>query len=196
MDVPNYEIKAKIIEAALPAVPFDGWTDDVLAQAARTAGYEADMVPSVFPGGVGSALTFFSSWIDARMMTALSHVRANDMRVRDKIAHAVMTRLEILAPYKEAERLAIAYWVRPLRKWEGAKLVWHTADAIWRWAGDESTDYNHYTKRVLLSGVITSTLLFWLNDDSAEQAETKAFLLRRIENAMGLGKIAAKLKTA
>lgn len=192
--IKNLAIKDAIIETALPAVPFDGWTVKVLQDAAIEAGYEKDMVKAVFPRGVQDALVHFSGWADRRMMEELP--KSPSMRVRDKIALAVRTRLEILAPYKEAERLAVAFWLRPLRKWEGAKLAWKTADVIWDWAGDTATDYNRYTKRGLLSGVLGATILFWLSDTSKNHADSWAFLDRRIDNVLSIGKIAGRLKTA
>jgi ubiquinone biosynthesis protein COQ9 len=81
-----------------------------------------------------------------------------------------------------------------------ARLLYRTVDAVWFALGDRSTDYNFYTKRMLLAGVYSATLLYWINDKSAESAETWAFLDRRIgevmliPKAMGrLGKIAEKL---
>jgi ubiquinone biosynthesis protein COQ9 len=192
----NDTIKDAILESALPDVPFDGWTMDVLERAAQAAGYEAAMVYSVFPAGVKDAIVHLSRWADRQMLERLSASKNPPARIRDKVTLAVRTRLEVLAPHKEAERLAIAYWLRPLRKWEGAKLVWKTADTIWDWAGDTATDYNRYTKRGLLSGVLTATTLFWLSDNSKGSQDSWAFLDRRIENVMSVGKIVGKLKTA
>ncbi len=189
-------IKNRILEAALPDVPFDGWTKAVLESAVEKAGYSKDMVPSVFPGGVADAVAHLSYWADERMLSVLEKSNVKAMRVRDKIALGVRTRLEVLEPFKEAERLAIGYWMRPLRKWKGARLVWKTADMIWIWAGDTATDYNRYTKRTLLSGVLTATTFFWLTDQSEGTQDSWSFLDRRIEDVMKLGKIAAKLKTA
>ncbi|PZQ43348.1 MAG: COQ9 family protein [Micavibrio aeruginosavorus] len=191
----NQVAKDAILEAALPSVPFDGWTMKTLEDAALTAGYPASMVPSVFPAGVKDALIHFSDWADRRMMDVLQ-TGSIPLRVRDRIALAVRTRFESLAPFREAERLAIAFWVRPFRKWEGARLVWKTADVIWKWAGDTATDYNRYTKRGLLSGVLTATALVWLSDTSKGSQDSWAFLERRIENIMDVGKIVAKVKKA
>lgn len=192
----NNAIKDAILESALPDIPFDGWTMGVLERAAKAAGYETAMVPSVFPAGVKDAIIHLSHWADRHMLESLVASKNPPARIRDKITLAVRTRLEVLAPYKEAERLAIAYWLRPLRKWEGVKLVWKTADAIWDWAGDTATDYNRYTKRGLLSGVLTATTLFWLSDTSKGYQDSWAFLDRRIDNVMSVGKIVGKLKTA
>lgn len=196
MNATNVHIKDKILLAALPDVPFDGWTEACLENAAQKAGYDAAMVRSVFPRGVLDAAAHLSGWANSKMLDALKNVDLSSLKIRERIALAVRTRLDVLEDYKEAERLALSLWVRPLRKFEAAKLVWATADVIWNWAGDTSTDYNYYTKRALLSGVITSTTLFWLTDNSKDSHETSAFLDRRIENVMSIGKIVGKMKAA
>jgi ubiquinone biosynthesis protein COQ9 len=192
----NFEIKNKIIDGALPDVPFDGWTVDVLQRAAVDAGFEKAMVKAVFPKGVEDAVIHFSRWADERMLDALKKTNPVSMKVRERIALGVRLRFEILESHREAERLAIAYWMRPFRKIQGMKLVWKTADAIWQWAGDTATDYNRYTKRGLLSGVLTATAFFWLNDQSPGRKDSWAFLDRRIENVLSVGKIVGRFKTA
>lgn len=191
----NDTIKTRIIESALPDIPFDGWTRAVLEKAALGAGYDAAMVRAVFPYGEKDAVRYFAHMADEAMLAKLGDA-SPDMKIRARIALAVRTRFEWLEEQREAERLAIAYWARPLRKIEGAKIVWSTADKIWRWAGDTATDYNRYTKRVLLSGILTATALYWLNDDSHDHADSWAFLDRRIDNALAIGKIAGKFKKA
>jgi ubiquinone biosynthesis protein COQ9 len=57
---------------------------------------------------------------------------------------------------------------------------WRSADHMWRLAGDTATDYNHYSKRLILSGVYTATLLAWLDDQSEGWTDTAAFLDRRL----------------
>lgn len=191
----NADIKNRIIEAALPNIPFDGWTRDVLENAAYDCGYDAAMVRAVFPYLEKDAVWHFATMADDAMLMKLG-AASSDMKIRERIALAVRTRFEWLEQHKEAESQAIAYWARPLRKFEGMKVVWATADKIWDWAGDTATDYNRYTKRILLSGILTTTAFYWLNDESAGHADSWAFLDRRIENALSLGKIAGKFKKA
>lgn len=195
MNPRNQDIKDKIIVSALPDIPFDGWTIKILQQAAEREGLPSAMVASVFPAGVKDALRHFAAMADDEMLASLGPAQS-DMKIRDRIAAAVRARLEWLGQHKEAERLAVAFWMRPLRKFEGMKIVWATADAIWNWAGDTATDYNRYTKRVLLSGVLTATTFYWLNDTSRGHADSWAFLARRIDNVLQIGRIAGKLKRA
>ncbi len=190
------KIRDDILLATLPAVAFDGWTRESIRSGAVLAGHGADMADAVFPGGVKDMLSHFSDYANRRMMERLADVDPQSLRIRERIRLGVQTRFEALQPHKEAERLAVAYWMRPLRKWDGVRLIWRTADLIWDWAGDTATDYNRYTKRGLLSAILTSATLVWINEDGRDLAKTLAFVDRRIENVMQLGKITGKLKKA
>ena len=188
------EIRDRILEQALPDVAFDGWTWDVAERAAMGAGYDKAMARAVFPGRINDFTGHFSAWADEQMMAGLEPLDPENLRIRDRIAAGVMARIDALTPWREATRRAVTYWAVPTRSLMGGRLVWRTADAIWVWAGDQATDYNHYTKRVLLSGVITATTLAWLNDETGSRESTEEFLARRIENVMQMGKIIGRIK--
>lgn len=190
------KIRDDILLATLPGVAFDGWTWDAVTTGATLAGHGPDMADAVFPGGITDVVSHLSDYANRRMMETLAGVDPQSLRVRERIRLAIQTRFNVLQAHKEAERLAVGYWLRPVRKWDGAKLVWRTADLIWDWAGDTATDYNRYTKRGLLAAILTSATLVWINEDGRDLARTMAFVDRRIENVMQLGKITGKLKKA
>lgn len=187
------DLQALILDAALPATAFDGWTMGVLEDAAKSVGLTAFDVKRAFPGGVVDAVNLFVQRADAQMLAALPADYAKQ-KIREKIAIAVMTRLRQQLPHREAVRRALAVYAMPWNSAAGIQRSWATADAIWRAAGDTSTDYNHYTKRMILSKVYGATLMVWLNDTTAELTETEAFLRRRIENVMQFEKFKAKAK--
>lgn len=182
----------RILNAALPHVVFDGWTDSVLEVAAKEVGLDAFAVKRAFPNGVGDAIALFSKQADEKMLAALPDL--TKLKIRERIATAVMTRLRQQVGQREAIRRAIGFYTLPWNMAAGTSVMWATCDAIWRAAGDTATDYNHYTKRGMLAGVITSTVSVWLNDSSENLADTEAFLARRIENVMSIEKAKAKAK--
>ena len=95
------------------------------------------------------------------------HARtAAGLKIREKIRGLVWRRLEIMGPAREAVRRALAILAMPQNLPLGLRVSWRTADLMWRIAGDTSTDFNHYTKRMTLGAVYASTLLAWLDDDS------------------------------
>ena len=126
------------------------------------------------------------------MARALPPERLAAMKIRERIAALVETRLEIVAADREALRRALAILAMPQNIATGARLGWRAADAMWRAAGDTATDYNHYTKRaILLAAVYAATLTVFLDDESEGHADTRAFLARRIDGIMRFEKAKA-----
>ncbi len=181
------ETRDKLIAAALAHVPFDGWTGRALRAGADDLGLDAALAANAFPGGPAELLDAFSAAIDRRMLAELEARDLKAMKHRQRIATAVRARLELLAPQREAVRRGLSFLASPKHAALGAKCLYRSVDAIWHAVGDTSTDYNFYTKRLLLAGVYSATLLFWLNDESAGFSETWAFLDRRLAEVIKLG---------
>lgn len=188
------DIRDAIVTLAVPEVPFDGWTWAMVEQAAQKAGHQASMASSVFPGGLPDVLDHFADLADRWMLERLADTNPDDLRVRDRVQVAVMARLRSLYQYRDAVRQSATYLMMPTRAGRAGKMTWRTADRIWHWAGDTATDYNHYTKRSLLCGVLMSTTLAWLDDDSPGMQDTEGFLERRIAGVLQVGKLMGKAR--
>lgn len=187
------DIRDAIIEKALPHVAFDGWTVTALAAGARDAGLDAARAELAFPGGPIEAIRHFSAWLDRRMLDALEARDLKAMKVRQRIATAVMTRLDLALPHREAVRRSLAALALPHNAPVALGLLYRTVDAMWHAAGDTATDFNFYTKRGLLAGVVSATTLYWLSDESEGQADTRQFLDRRIAEVMEVPKILGRI---
>jgi len=183
-----------VLNAALKHVPFDGFTDSVLQRAGKEAGASKDDLARLFPEGVLDLVEAFSDWGDDQMEAALAKKKLAAMKIRDRIKTAVWARIDALRNDKEAARRAGAFLTLPPQAGTGAKLLYRTVDRMWHAAGDTSTDFNFYTKRAILAGVYSSTLMRWFTDQSKDEAETKAFLDARIENVMQFEKFKAQVK--
>jgi len=176
--------QAKLLEAALPHVAFDGWTPRLMREAAATAGIDHNEMRLAFPDGVLDLVDYFLADGDRRMGDALAKDDLAAMKVRARITHAVRTRLEVDAPHREAMRRAVTMLALPTSGTRGPRTLYRTVDAIWRAAGDTSTDFNFYTKRATLAGVWSAVTLYWLSDHSPGFADTWGFLDARIEDVM------------
>jgi ubiquinone biosynthesis protein COQ9 len=181
------KLRGRLLAAALPHVAFDGWSETALRAAARDLDVDPALAFNAFPGGPEEMLEAFSSAADRDMLEALETRDLESMKVRERIATAVRLRLELVAPQREAVSRGVAFFALPPNAPLGLKCLYRTVDAIWYAAGDRATDYNFYTKRLLLAGVYASTLLYWLNDSSDDQAATWAFLDRRIDEVLKAG---------
>ncbi len=186
--------KDALLDAMLPHIVFDGWSDASLRSACLELHGKYDDALIHFPNGGTDALSYHSERADQRMMDALTNDYTFDtMKIRDRIATAVMVRLEQNEAHKDAIRRGIAHFNLPWNMPEGLRLLGNTVDQMWIAAGDESTDYNWYTKRALLSKVYMTTLYFWLEDTSENHEDTREFLHRRINDVMQIGKLQSKL---
>lgn len=186
--------KAEILQAALAYLAFDGFTDAVVEKAAQSVGIEPSEVALAFPrGGIDLAIYFVRDGV-AEMETKLATLDIESMKIRERIKSAVKIRLEVDTDKKEIARRAFNMLALPGNARDASICIAHTVDVMWRSTGDESTDFNFYTKRTTLAAVYSATRLFWLNDDSAESMDSWAFLDRRIDNVMQIEKVKAKFR--
>lgn len=168
----------------LPAhAAFDGWGPEALAIAAAELGVPSDRAALVFDGAPAMIDAWFDA-IDGGMAAAFPPDRIATMKIRARIRDLVMYRIEVAHPHREALRRALAILAQPQNVAYGARLAWRAADRMWRLAGDTATDYNHYSKRAILSGVYGATVMAYLGDESEDLADTRAFLDRRIDGVM------------
>lgn len=189
-------LRDTLLRAALPHVPFDGWTKTALLRGAAEAGYSSTDAMRAFPDGARDMIPWHARQADRQMMQQLEKLDLPSMRIRDRIATAVRVRLEQNTGDKEAIRRAMTFLAMPQNAALATQSLYRTVDDMWFAAGDTATDWNFYTKRLLLAGVYSSTLLFWLNDRSEDHADTWAFLDRRIENVMQVPKLTGRLTGA
>jgi ubiquinone biosynthesis protein COQ9 len=129
--------------------------------------------------------------IDAEMGARLPPETLAGMKIRARILALIEARLDATAGNRESLRRALAILALPQNVARGARLGWRAADAMWRAAGDTATDYNHYTKRAMLGAVYAATIAVFLDDESVGQADTRAFLGRRIDGIMRFEKAKA-----
>ena len=186
-------LREKLIDAAIAHVPFDGWGDKALLTAAKNQGIEPVVARNAFPGGAIEMIEFHSLLADRRMVADYEAADRSEFKLREKVALAVRLRLQANMTHREAIRRAVATLALPIHAALAARLLYRTVDAVWHAVGDRSTDYNFYTKRMLLAGVYSSTVLYWINDKSADCADTWAFLDRRIADVMQIPKAMARL---
>jgi len=190
------EMREAVLAAALPHAAFDGFTDSLLQKAGAEAGVSKPELGRLFEHGAISLVEFYSTRTDAEMEKRLAAMDLKAMKIRERIATAVKTRLAILKPHKEAARRAAAMLTLPPHIPLATKLLYRTMDTMWRAAGDTATDFNFYTKRGILAGVYGSTAMRWFNDTSEDEKPTEDFLAARIENVMQFEKFKAKAKEA
>ncbi len=184
------EIRFDLIRAMLPHVPFDGWSWEAMEQGALDIGFEKKKTSSLrikifkdlFKKGSIDFIDVFSEMIDLEVKENFVLIDPKPERIPEKIKKIIMLRLNLCQNYKEAIRSSISLTALPINAKTSINILYRTCNSIWRIAGDKSTDFSFYTRRISLATVYTSTLFFWLNDKSNDNVETEYFLDRRLRD--------------
>jgi ubiquinone biosynthesis protein COQ9 len=184
-----------IVQAMLPHIVFDGWSESALHCAADEVGVAHPLLASLFPNGPVDAVAFHSRMTDRQVIEILSKDKAFAQKpIPVKIKAGILKRFELAAGQKIAVRKGLVLLSLPQNAALGLKLLSESCDSLWQLVGDNSTDFNWYTKRMTLAGVYSATLLYWLNDESAEGEATEAFLDRRLKGVHAFGHQKQKLQ--
>ena len=178
------ELRLYLAPHIADAAIFDGWNHAALTEAARAAGADLDVARLAFKDGAMGMIRAWIETIDAAMAGALPQEILAAMKIRERIRSLVQFRLDATLGREEALRRALAIMAMPQNAAAALKSGWHSADVMWRLAGDTATDWNHYSKRAILASLYAATLVVFVDDESEGKAETRAFLDRRIENVM------------
>jgi ubiquinone biosynthesis protein COQ9 len=194
MDVvsPLEQLRRRLALAAGENAVFDGWTRKAVDSAATQLGIDPLKARLAMPKTQAGMIDVYIQEVDRGLEAYFTPERLRAMKIREKIRALVWKRLEIMGPAREAVRRALAILAMPQNLPLALKISWRSADLMWRIAGDTSTDFNHYTKRMTLGAVYGSTLLVWLDDQSEEWIDTAAFLDRRIDDVMRFEKFKAE----
>jgi ubiquinone biosynthesis protein COQ9 len=185
------DMEQRLLDAALPLSGELGWSDRLTAAAGKAVGLSRAEAELLLPHGARDLAALLSRRHDQAGLDALAGVDAKALKIRERIRQGVEARVAAAMADEAATRRCIGFLALPTHLALGAQLVWESADAIWRWAGDTATDENHYSKRAILSGVLSSTLAVRL---SAGAEAASLHLDRSIEGVMSYEKLKARFR--
>jgi ubiquinone biosynthesis protein COQ9 len=185
------ETEQRVLDAAMTLAPQMGWTSQLVERAGRRAGLTLGEVELLLPHGPRDLAALLSHRHDAAAFASLADTDPTTLKIRERIRTGVQARLDAAFADEEALRRWAGFLAFPTNLPLAMRLLWETADAIWRWAGDTATDENHYSKRAILSGILISTLGVRLTQ--GREAQEKE-LAARIENVMAFEKWKAGIK--
>ena len=185
----------KILLQLLKNVPFDGWTWDALYNSAIDLNiFKNDLTEkdksnlrNHYDNEIVNAIKKFNDYLDNEMIKKFKKAKLVNQKIPVKIKNLIMFRLNTSYEYKDAIRSSISIMSFPRNSKLALKMLYKTCDEMWRASNDKSTDFSFYTKRLVLSGVYTSTLFYWLNENDSKKVEN--FLDRRLYDIHRFGKI-------
>ena len=119
--------------------------------------------------------------------------RFKNYKINEKIKYFVIRRLMVFQNLVD-KRKFFKKILKPNLIVSSNKTLFKIADEIWFLAGDKSTDYNYYTKRIILMNIYAITFSFFVFDNSKDLERTKKFLDKEISAVLKFGNLKNKLK--
>jgi ubiquinone biosynthesis protein COQ9 len=187
------EAELRVLDAAIALAPSLGWNSRLAARAGAAAGLSAGETLLLMPGGPRDLAALLSRRHDRAGLATLGKLDPKALKMRQRISRGVEARLDAAEVDGEALRRWAGFLALPANLPLALTLVWESADAIWRWAGDRATDENHYSKRAILSAILVSTLAIRLD---AGREVASAHLATQIERVMAYETWKAKIRPA
>jgi len=174
-------MEQSVLDSALKLAPALGWNARLVCAACAENGLSEGDQELLVPHGARDLAALLSRRHDAQALQSLAEAPAATLKMRERIARSVSARLEAGAADLEASKKCAGFLALPTNTDLALSLAWNSADLLWRWAGDTATDWNHYSKRTILSGILVPALTMRLFDGK-DRAD--AFVAARIENVM------------
>lgn len=179
----DHSIKEEVLDNALKYVPDHGWTRKALAMSANELGYPSVAEGMVQRGGADLVLHFVKA-NNKSLVAYMEQVKSSeeDFKVPAFIQTVLERRLRMLIPFISVWPQAMATLLQPSIVVEATEELGRMVDDIWYHAGDQSTDFNWYTKRGLLAKLFISTQMVMIKDQSPDFRDTWEFLDRRMND--------------
>jgi ubiquinone biosynthesis protein COQ9 len=185
------ETEQRLLDAALPLAPRLGWTTRLVKAAGATVGLTAADTELLLPEGGRDLAALYARRLDDKAVAALAGIDPATLKIRERIRAGVVGWLRAARDEESATRRWLGVLALPANAALGLRLLWASADSVWRWAGDTATDENHYTKRVLLAEILLSSLAILL---TSGLGAAERHLDRRIEGVMRFERVKGRLK--
>ncbi|MBD22604.1 MAG: COQ9 family protein [Alphaproteobacteria bacterium] len=147
----------------------------------------------LFPKGLSSLMNELNLIINAKLSKEKKPTRFKNFKVNEKIKYFVIRRLLIFQNLVNKKKF-FKRILKPNSILGSNKILFKIADEIWFLSGDKSTDYNYYTKRIILMKVYAITFSFFVFDNTKNLEKTKKFLDKEISVVLKFGNFKNKIK--
>ena len=187
--------KKALILKLLKIIPssknFDDAINSVFNQMKVDKALHQEIKLDLFPYGLKSLMNELNFLIDEKLKKKKPPYNFKKFRVNEKIMYFVMQRLRFFESLVD-KNFFFKQTVRPQLLINSNKILYKIADEIWFLSGDNSTDFNFYSKRLILMNIYVATFSFFVFDKSKGLKKTEEFLNKQIKLVLSFGKIKRK----
>ena len=185
-------IRNEILEISKHYVSKNGWNEELLDKISKNSKYDISIISTVFPEGYISILQLYLDEINLKMSHESKKLDLIRLKVHERVRELCIIRLNIMTKEKKIISKTLFHLLLPNNYKFCIKNLYKTVDQIWYLAGDSSTDFNFYSKRILLASIYLSTILYFINNDKL--SDTIALLDKQLKQVAKIPRVRSKIK--
>tara|TARA_B100000886_G_scaffold105792_1_gene70507 strand:+ start:677 stop:1318 length:642 start_codon:yes stop_codon:yes gene_type:complete len=189
----KYVDKVDLVTKMLNHVPDLGWTWDALYKAAfnskKLKSLTEEELQTLFDNKISNIIGIFNDKLDEEMYVIFNSQNNKNLGVTQTVKALVLSRFRASENCKSIIKMSLFFMAQPGNAYEALNQLMKTSSKIWEIAGDTSTGRNFYSKRLILAGVYSSTLAYWLAKETRSIDESEDFLDKRLDDVKNIGKI-------
>lgn len=171
-------IKKNILEEAKKYIVSNGWNENLFNLISKNKKFKIDEINSIFPDNYISLLNFYLNELNSNFILKAKKLNLKNMRTHIKVRELILLKLKLYQYEKPIIRKTYFSLLSPKHINISSHALYKTVDEIWFIIGDDSTDFNFYSKRAILSTIYSSVIFHWINNDNINL--TKKFLDKQL----------------
>ena len=160
----NNKNKFAILEKAKKIVRKDGWNEKIINKLLDQDVSASDLV-FFFKNDYKEILNFSLDDLNLILEHRIKKINIINFPTNKRIKKILMERMKIIHEDKAFFKKTFNHILLPQNFKIMKKNLYKTTDSMWYLAGDNSTDFNYYTKRLILSFVYINCLFVLFNKD-------------------------------
>lgn len=184
-------IRKKILHNSKKIIAEYGWNDNLFYQISKKSKYSISEINSIFPNGYAELIIMYLDEMNFRMTSESKKINLSKLRVHQRIRELIILRLKIMSKEKKLISKTLSSLFLPHNYKLASRRLYKAVDQMWFLAGDNSTDFNYYSKRSILSYIYVTILIHYINNDNIEQ--TISLLDKKLKNVSKIPQVKKKI---
>ena len=158
------KIRNEILQEAKPLVIKYGWNENLFKQISLKSKYSYEEISILFSNNYMKLLNLYLDEINKKMTFDSKNIDFLRLKVHQRIRKLIILRLKIMVKEKKIIKETLIHLLLPNNYKFSLRNIYNTVDQIWFLSGDTSTDFNFYSKRIILASVYISVIIHFINN--------------------------------
>ena len=190
----NYLLKKRleVLKFAKIFVSEKGLTKNSLENISKRYGIDINETELLFPEGNIDLIQFTLEQLNKELEEYCRKIDLIRLPVHKRIKKILLSKISLMNKNKLFYRSIFFNLLVPKKNLSLSSQLYNSVDQIWFIAGDSSTDFNFYTKRLILSVIYSRIMLYFFNNNNQEELEN--ILDGSLLRVSRIPKIKSKLK--